>query len=580
MNPILSGVLEPPSSFGADIVVGEGQPLGNAMSLRRPRPRLLRLPAGAPAPDARPHRRPHGRRRRQGGVRAHDADARAAHPPREGDEQHLHQPRAQRARCRGVPVRGRAEGLAGVGRACVAKAHYLRDALLATGKFDAPYSAPFANEFALRYKADPADARGDARARLPRRRRLGAIDPGMDGLVLFAGDREAHPRRDGRVRGGGGVAVTAEDARFPKERSRPRPARPDLRDRLARVALRRGPAARRAGGLRRRRAGRMRPRAGARAAARDRGRDRAALPPPRLDELRRRLGLVPARILHHEVQPEGERGRLPSRGLRRPAPVPAARDHPGRSGADGRPRRRARRDHRSAGRLPAAGRRRARRVHGAHDVPRLPHRDGRPRASASSSPTPRTARTPRAWRWRATRSPRSPATRTARSIWTRSKAALDTDVAAFMLTNPNTLGLFDENIVAITEAVHAVGALAYCDGANLNAIMGKARPGDMGFDAMHINLHKTFTTPHGGGGPGAGPVVRDRGARALPARPAARASRRRDLRPRLDRPVDRPRPRSSSATSACWCARTPTSSPWEARASPRSPSRRFSRRTT
>jgi len=86
------------------------------------------------------------------------------------------------------------------------------------------------------------------------------------------------------------------------------------------------------------------------------------------------------------------------------------------------------------------------------------------------------------------------------------KAALDTDVAALMLTNPNTLWLFDPNIVAITEAVHAVGALAYCDGANMNAIMGMARPGYIGFDAMHINLHKTFSTPHGGGGPGAGPV--------------------------------------------------------------------------
>jgi glycine dehydrogenase subunit 2 len=86
------------------------------------------------------------------------------------------------------------------------------------------------------------------------------------------------------------------------------------------------------------------------------------------------------------------------------------------------------------------------------------------------------------------------------------RAALDTDVAALMLTNPNTLGLFDENIAEITAAVHGVGALAYCDGANMNAIMGKARPGDMGFDALHINLHKTFSTPHGGGGPGAGPV--------------------------------------------------------------------------
>ena len=87
------------------------------------------------------------------------------------------------------------------------------------------------------------------------------------------------------------------------------------------------------------------------------------------------------------------------------------------------------------------------------------------------------------------------------------KRLLDTDVAALMLTNPNTLGLFDEHIMEITAAIHGVGALAYCDGANLNAIMGRSRPGDMGFDAMHINLHKTFATPHGGGGPGAGPVA-------------------------------------------------------------------------
>lgn len=97
------------------------------------------------------------------------------------------------------------------------------------------------------------------------------------------------------------------------------------------------------------------------------------------------------------------------------------------------------------------------------------------------------------------------------------EAALDTDVAALMLTNPNTLGLFDENIVEITRMVHEVGALAFCDGANLNAILGKARPGDMGFDAMHINLHKTFSTPHGGGGPGSGPVcVAEKLAEFLP----------------------------------------------------------------
>ncbi|MFL5171456.1 MAG: aminomethyl-transferring glycine dehydrogenase subunit GcvPB, partial [Microvirga sp.] len=87
------------------------------------------------------------------------------------------------------------------------------------------------------------------------------------------------------------------------------------------------------------------------------------------------------------------------------------------------------------------------------------------------------------------------------------KARLGPDVAAVMLTNPNTCGLFEPDMIAISEAVHAAGAFVYCDGANFNAIVGKVRPGDLGIDAMHINLHKTFSTPHGGGGPGAGPVV-------------------------------------------------------------------------
>ena len=87
------------------------------------------------------------------------------------------------------------------------------------------------------------------------------------------------------------------------------------------------------------------------------------------------------------------------------------------------------------------------------------------------------------------------------------KKHLSADVAAIMLTNPNTCGLFERDVVAIAEAVHAVGAYVYADGANFNAIVGKVRPGDLGVDAMHINLHKTFSTPHGGGGPGAGPVV-------------------------------------------------------------------------
>ncbi len=87
------------------------------------------------------------------------------------------------------------------------------------------------------------------------------------------------------------------------------------------------------------------------------------------------------------------------------------------------------------------------------------------------------------------------------------RSVLDTDVAGIMLTNPNTLGLFEEDIKAIASAVHEVGGLLYYDGANLNAILGVVRPGDMGFDIVHMNLHKTFATPHGGGGPGAGPVA-------------------------------------------------------------------------
>jgi glycine cleavage system P protein (glycine dehydrogenase) subunit 2 len=86
------------------------------------------------------------------------------------------------------------------------------------------------------------------------------------------------------------------------------------------------------------------------------------------------------------------------------------------------------------------------------------------------------------------------------------EAKLGPEVAALMLTNPNTLGLFEREILEVAQRVHASGAKLYYDGANLNALMGICRPGDMGFDAVHLNLHKTFTTPHGGGGPGAGPV--------------------------------------------------------------------------
>lgn len=103
------------------------------------------------------------------------------------------------------------------------------------------------------------------------------------------------------------------------------------------------------------------------------------------------------------------------------------------------------------------------------------------------------------------------------------RAALDDTVAVCMMTNPNTLGLFEDDIVEMTKAVHDAGGLMYYDGANANAIVGLCRPGDMGFDLMHLNLHKTFSVPHGGGGPGAGPVGAS--ARLAPYLPVPRVAK-------------------------------------------------------
>ena len=87
------------------------------------------------------------------------------------------------------------------------------------------------------------------------------------------------------------------------------------------------------------------------------------------------------------------------------------------------------------------------------------------------------------------------------------EAQMNEDVAALMLTNPNTMGVFEQEIHKIADILHAKGGLLYMDGANMNALVGKTRPGDFGVDVMHLNLHKTFSTPHGGGGPGSGPVA-------------------------------------------------------------------------
>ena len=147
------------------------------------------------------------------------------------------------------------------------------------------------------------------------------------------------------------------------------------------------------------------------------------------------------------------------------------------------------------------------------------------------------------------------------------RAKADDQVACLMLTNPNTLGVFDRNIEEIAKIVHGVGATLYYDGANLNAVMGRTRPGDMGFDIVHFNLHKTFTQPHGGGGPGAGPIAVSAtgSSRTSPSRRSSSATTARSTS------TSTGRSRSgacaaSRATTACSCAPTRTSSRWAATA--------------
>jgi glycine dehydrogenase subunit 2 len=122
------------------------------------------------------------------------------------------------------------------------------------------------------------------------------------------------------------------------------------------------------------------------------------------------------------------------------------------------------------------------------------------------------------------------------------RAKADDDTACLMLTNPNTLGLFDENIAEIARIVHDAGGTLYYDGANLNAIMGHSRPGDMGFDIVHVNLHKSFSQPHGGGGPGAGPIAcSDRIEPYLPRPQVVRREGQNGDEPNFDLDYDRPK---------------------------------------
>jgi glycine dehydrogenase subunit 2 len=122
------------------------------------------------------------------------------------------------------------------------------------------------------------------------------------------------------------------------------------------------------------------------------------------------------------------------------------------------------------------------------------------------------------------------------------RSKIDDEVACLMLTNPNTLGLFDENIAEIATLIHAAGGTLYYDGANLNAVMGHSRPGDMGFDIVHVNLHKSFSQPHGGGGPGAGPIaVSERIEPYLPRPQVVRRESGNGSGPTYDLDLDRPK---------------------------------------
>jgi glycine dehydrogenase subunit 2 len=148
------------------------------------------------------------------------------------------------------------------------------------------------------------------------------------------------------------------------------------------------------------------------------------------------------------------------------------------------------------------------------------------------------------------------------------------DTAALMLTNPSTIGVFESDILKIADILHAKGALLYMDGANMNALVGKTRPGDFGVDVMHLNLHKTFSTPHGGGGPGSGPVACKKILEPFLPTPVVKTNADGSLA------LDFNRPQSGTATSACSSARSPTSSPTAPTACARPPKTPCSTPTT
>ena len=241
-------------------------------------------------------------------------------------------------------------------------------------------------------------------------------------------------------------------------------------------------------------------------------------------------------------------------------PLQPQSDRAGRAGADGPAGPLAEDPDRHAGGGALAQGRRARRALRPAGHPRGAEARGDARRTRAGARPPPTAPTRPPPPWPATRWWRSPRPPTAASTSPTSPPSSGPDVAAVMVTNPNTCGLFERDVIEIARLTHAAGAFFYCDGANFNAIVGRVRPGDLGVDAMHINLHKTFSTPHGGGGPGAGPVVLSaRRWRRSRRRPGWCATARRLAADRAQRGRGGRRRSAGSAPStarwACTCAR-------------------------
>ena len=520
-----------------------------------------RLDRCARPPDPRPARRDDDRPRRPARLRDDAARARAGHPARQGGQQHLHEP--------GAPGAGRVASTSRrSGRTACATSRPWAPRGPPSSRRPSPRSArrgsipgPYLNEFAVRVpdardRPSPPARAGRPRRPGPRRRRARRPEPG---------------RRPARVRDRGDDRPTRSRASPRRSRvlaaGRRSPSRPVRADR--------GPRRRRPMSVVGRR-GSSRPSSSAAGPGRgggkiphppkdaldripadgppgdaagparaERARRRPPLRQPVAAQLRGRHRVLPARLVHDEVQPQAQRVGGPPARLRRPPPAGARTRSPrARSSCCGSSRAPSPRSRGMRAVTPPAGRRRPGRADRHPDDPGLPPRAAATRsATRSSSRTLATGRTRRPRRWPASGRSRSRRPPDGGVDIDAFRAALGPRTAAVMITNPSTLGLFETRIGELLDAVHAAGALAYMDGANLNAILGRFKPGEAGFDVMHFNVHKTFSTPHGGGGPGAGPVGVGEALAAVPARAAGPARRRRHVPPRAARrapDLDRP----------------------------------------